>query len=343
MPCLAADEAVKTLADHFSQPLPAKDGEALVDSERLKSEWVLFTGLYRKKCADLQADFVVQELAKQEESRKNKDKTQYKAKKQLPMTESLAWLLTDETALHTFPNITILAHGALVVPVDSADCERGFSAMKHIKNALRNRLSQASLEQLLTIAINGPELSDSVAVDEILVEALGFWYAGVSGKTDQVVVRRANLVGVKKQFEDKDFVWGQSYGASEAGLAASKAQREANEQQRLEGVERTRAAKDAQLKAKAEKEAKAEAKKAEKIKKKAAKKAKKAAEKEVAVEPSAADRDGAVVAAIIDKSVRQVDKDEVAHLAAQDDASIREAEQKNQALPQPQVRPLILN
>ena len=83
--------------------------------------------------------------------------------------------------------------------------------------------------------------------------------------------------------------------------------------------------------------------KAEKIKKKAAKKAKKAAEKEVAVEPSAADRDGAVVAAIIDKSVRQVDKDQVVHLAAQDDASIREAEQKNQALPQPQVRPLILN
>ena len=148
---------------------------------------------------------------------------------------------------------------------------------------------------------------------------------------------------MKKQFEDKDFVWGQSYGASEAGLAASKAQREANEQQRLEGVERTRAAKDAQLKAKAEKEAKSEAKKAEKIKKKAAKKAKKAAEKEVAVEPSAADRDGAVVAAIMDKSVRQVDKDQVAHLAAQDDASIREAEQKNQALPQPQVRPLILN
>ena len=76
---------------------------------------------------------------------------------------------------------------------------------------------------------------------------------------------------MKKQFEDKDFVWGQSYGASEAGLAASKAQREANEQQRLEGVERTRAAKNAQLKAsRAEKEANAEAKKVEKIKKKAA-------------------------------------------------------------------------
>jgi hypothetical protein len=87
----------------------------------------------------------------------------------------------------------------------------------------------------------------------------------------------------------------------------------------------------------------------------------------------------------MDKSVRQVDKDQLAHLAAQDDASIREAElasvegdgylltnphhdgdgdtaehrfqadewkefeawkaaqQKNQALPQPQVRPPLLN
>ena len=72
------------------------------------------------------------------------------------------------------------------------------------------------------------------------------------------------------------------------------------------------------------------------------KKAKKAAEKEVAAEPAAADRDGAVVAAIMDKSVRQVDKDQVAHLAAQDDAW-KAAQQKNQALPQPQVHPPKLN
>ena len=38
-----------------------------------------------------------------------------------------------------------------------ADCERGFSTMKRVKTPLRNRLGEATLDNLLTISIEGPE------------------------------------------------------------------------------------------------------------------------------------------------------------------------------------------
>ena len=53
-----------------------------------------------------------------------------------------------------------LAVIALVIPMSSADCERGFSALKRIKTRLRNRLSNRILNNLLMISIEGPELKD---------------------------------------------------------------------------------------------------------------------------------------------------------------------------------------
>ena len=55
----------------------------------------------------------------------------------------------------------------LSMPVGTAMVERSFSQMKMIKNRLRNRLSDYSLEQLMRIAIEGPELSE-VNFSEIL-------------------------------------------------------------------------------------------------------------------------------------------------------------------------------
>jgi hypothetical protein len=43
----------------------------------------------------------------------------------------------------------------LVLPASSAECERGVSVLKLIKTARRNCLSQATLEQLMMIKLNG--------------------------------------------------------------------------------------------------------------------------------------------------------------------------------------------
>ena len=46
----------------------------------------------------------------------------------------------------------------LTLPMSSVNCERGFSVMKLIKTRLRNSLKQDTLEHVMMIAIEGPEM-----------------------------------------------------------------------------------------------------------------------------------------------------------------------------------------
>ena len=85
--------------------------------------------------------------------------------------ESLPRLLSVDVAvhiMHTPPNeeamtvaypliSSILAHIA-VLPASSAQVERLFSAMKRIKSAQRNRLKTKTLDSLLRISIEGPNV-----------------------------------------------------------------------------------------------------------------------------------------------------------------------------------------
>ena len=45
---------------------------------------------------------------------------------------------------------------ALIIPVSTASCERGFSAINRIKTKLRNRLLTPTVDTLLRISIEGP-------------------------------------------------------------------------------------------------------------------------------------------------------------------------------------------
>lgn len=69
--------------------------------------------------------------------------------------------IVQQQSLHDiFPNLYKLAAIALVIPVSSADCERGFSTLKRVKTKLRNRLSNRILNHLLTVSIEGPRRQD---------------------------------------------------------------------------------------------------------------------------------------------------------------------------------------
>lgn len=59
-----------------------------------------------------------------------------------------------------FPNLAYIASCLLVIPVHSADCELGFSAMGRIKTKLRSRLCNQSVNSLIFICVEGPHLSD---------------------------------------------------------------------------------------------------------------------------------------------------------------------------------------
>ena len=48
----------------------------------------------------------------------------------------------------------------VVIPMSTADGERGLSAVNRIKTQLRNQMKASTLQQLLTIQVEGPRLNN---------------------------------------------------------------------------------------------------------------------------------------------------------------------------------------
>lgn len=76
----------------------------------------------------------------------------------MDMRSMVKVLVTDATVKGMYPNLTSLASIAAILPVSTAECERAFSAMKRIKTDLRNRMKTSTLDCLMRISIEGPEL-----------------------------------------------------------------------------------------------------------------------------------------------------------------------------------------
>ena len=65
----------------------------------------------------------------------------------------------DDHELHArFPTILKLTEIVLVIPMSTAICERGFSALKRIKRDWRSSLGVEMLDRLMVIVLEGPSL-----------------------------------------------------------------------------------------------------------------------------------------------------------------------------------------
>ena len=122
---LALDK-LRKLLDHYNE-----DGPLAIDRDRCISEYTEFSTLI-KGHATLGLCQSLQELARE--------------------------FLFRASLCELFPFISKLLVRALVLPVCTADCERCFSTMKRIKTDLRNRMNTATLDKLLHIRIEGPDL-----------------------------------------------------------------------------------------------------------------------------------------------------------------------------------------
>ena len=91
-----------------------------------------------------------------------------------PSSSGVRWLSSNITA--TFPCFELLTSAYLVTMLSTAECERVFSRLKLIKTALRNRLSQGTLEKLLHIALNGPATLEELNSSGILRLALTYFF-----------------------------------------------------------------------------------------------------------------------------------------------------------------------
>ena len=65
------------------------------------------------------------------------------------------WRLIAQFHKEMFPNMLKLACMALICPVNTAGCERGFSVQNQILSPQRNRLTPETQEMLLRVKING--------------------------------------------------------------------------------------------------------------------------------------------------------------------------------------------
>ena len=66
------------------------------------------------------------------------------------------WQLIHKYHKGDFPNLLKLAAIALVLPVHTTDRERGFCLQNEITNAARNRFKPERLNNLMTLAAEGP-------------------------------------------------------------------------------------------------------------------------------------------------------------------------------------------
>lgn len=100
--------------------LTRHDSPTSVNDEKLRNEWHMFRACY------------------------------YTAYCTLGPHEMMATIVKKETLASVFPNMYNLAVFAQLVRASSAECERGFSALKRIKTPLQNLLCNEVTEQLLS-------------------------------------------------------------------------------------------------------------------------------------------------------------------------------------------------
>ena len=70
----------------------------------------------------------------------------------------MLWSILCKYHGEAFPNLITLAKLLLVIPLQTADCERGFSCQNRIHTALRNKLKPSKVEQLMTVMLEGPSV-----------------------------------------------------------------------------------------------------------------------------------------------------------------------------------------
>ena len=130
----------------FNPEVLPTDGEALLDHGHAQLQTLL--GNYSPSLVDAHKTEEEWEHFMPEIS------TRFKGK---DITSVLASLTSNSVYKDSFPELAKLAAAALVVPMSTADCERGFSSMNRIKTELRNSLKTETLDYLMRISIEGKE------------------------------------------------------------------------------------------------------------------------------------------------------------------------------------------
>ncbi|XP_052775845.1 zinc finger protein 862-like [Mya arenaria] len=89
-------------------------------------------------------------------------------------------VLTSKTLVASYPNLCKIMKIAITLPLSTADCERGFSKYNLIKTKPRNRLTPDSVNTLMTITVDTPDLDHMK--DFNFCKAFDLWASTKQGK-----------------------------------------------------------------------------------------------------------------------------------------------------------------
>lgn len=170
-------EDLRSFGDKELEVVLSHYGECgTVDSDDTKLEWMNVRTFFAQfRGQEKAVKVVVEDEDATWDVMEARPTKEVEKKLKIPVSHMIEAFLTNETMVKLNPNFYLLAVLYTIMTKDSADCERGFSVMKQIKTSLRTKLSQATLEQLMYIAINGPEIAefDFLAAVRLFVNLTG--------------------------------------------------------------------------------------------------------------------------------------------------------------------------
>ncbi|XP_021339253.1 zinc finger protein 862-like [Mizuhopecten yessoensis] len=125
------EKEIKILVDHYGAEMSKGDvtSPAMVDPVKCVEEWHLAKGI------------VLDQMYPRDSTR-------------------LLLKLLFQFHEDVLPNLLVLANLCLIMPYQTADCERGFSCQNGIKTARRNRMCEEHLNTLMTIKCEGGKLEE---------------------------------------------------------------------------------------------------------------------------------------------------------------------------------------
>lgn len=135
---------------------PLLDGEELEQYGNNQLEVLIqHFGLEKTSQSAVSPPFIDQDLVRQEWALAK----QLVKREQYQTTSTTAlWQILQQQHAGSFPNLLKLVSIQFVLPLNTADCERGFSRQNLIKNALRNRTGEKSLNTQMLISLEGPDV-----------------------------------------------------------------------------------------------------------------------------------------------------------------------------------------
>ena len=74
--------------------------------------------------------------------------------------KNTTWKALNRSHADQFSNLFGLVDLILTIPASTAECERGFSAMKRVKSELRTRLNTSTLSDLMIVMLESPSICD---------------------------------------------------------------------------------------------------------------------------------------------------------------------------------------